>query len=38
MQENTVDQIVVALAVEAAGLFAIAGAITMWTRAVLRAN
>lgn len=30
------NHVVVALAVEAAGLFAIAGAITTWTRSVLR--
>lgn len=32
------NHIVVALSVEAAGLFAIAGAITTWTRSVLRTS
>ncbi len=32
------SHIIVALSVEAVGLFAIAGAITAWTRSVLRAG
>lgn len=37
LQGELMSHVVVALVVEAVGLFSIAGAITLWTRSVLRA-
>lgn len=37
-QEFRMNHIIVALSVEAVGAFSIAGAITAWTRSVLRAT